>query len=77
MPVPLLVMYLIHVQGTNGLHIHHSLWTVQDDTNAIPENDALMGLSDTARHWLAGLMKHIKSMIAITAPTHNSFKRLV
>ena len=34
-------------------------------------------LSDTARHFVAGVMKHATSFTAITNPTVNSYKRLV
>jgi len=63
----------------NGLHIHMSLWDAETDTNLFEdENDPRgFGLSELAYHWLGGLLKHAKAYIAITAPTVNSYKRLI
>jgi glutamine synthetase len=35
------------------------------------------GLSDTARHYVGGLLHHAPSLLAFTNPTVNSYKRLV
>jgi glutamine synthetase len=37
----------------------------------------LMGLSDTARYWIAGILEHAKGFTAITNPLVNSYKRLI
>ena len=56
----------------NGMHLHVSLW--RDGQNAfVGEN----GLSETALHFIAGILKHAKALAAVTNPTVNSYKRLV
>jgi len=64
-----------HLTG-NGCHFHMSLW--EGDTNAfLDESDGRgLGLSETAYHFVGGLMKHAKAYSAVTAPTVNSYKRL-
>jgi glutamine synthetase len=63
----------------NGCHIHMSLWDAETDTELFQDpNDARgFGLSELAYHFLGGLIKHAKAYIAITAPTVNSYKRLI
>lgn len=56
----------------NGMHLHISLW--RDGQNVFTGED---GLSETALHFLGGLLKHAKALTAITNPTVNSYKRLV
>ena len=63
----------------NGCHMHMSLW--DGETNVFLEDrekDARgMGLSEKGYQFLAGLKKHAKAYIALTAPSVNSYKRLV
>lgn len=63
----------------NGCHFHISLW--RDGENAFarePEQDPRgLGLSDVGYQFVAGLKEHAKAYIAVTAPTVNSYKRLV
>lgn len=40
-----------------------------------PDGYAL--LSDTARHYIGGLIKHAAALLALAAPTTNSYRRLV
>ncbi len=56
----------------NGMHLHISLW--KDGENAFMGED---GLSETALHFIAGILKHAKALTALTNPTVNSYKRLV
>ena len=56
----------------NGMHLHISLW--RDRENAFIGED---GLSETALHFIAGILKHAKALAAVTNPTVNSYKRLV
>ncbi|WP_010479967.1 type I glutamate--ammonia ligase [Thermococcus zilligii] len=56
----------------NGMHLHISLW--KDGKNAFIGED---GLSETALHFMAGILKHAKALTALTNPTVNSYKRLV
>jgi glutamine synthetase len=63
----------------NGCHFHVSLW--RDGINAFecdPSDDPRgLGLTETAYQFVAGLKAHAKAYIAVTAPTVNSYKRLV
>src|SRR5215210_5958083 len=67
-----------HLTG-NGCHFHVSLW--KDGANvfdADPSDDPHgMGLSEDAYHFIGGLKAHAQAYIALTAPTVNSYKRLV
>ncbi|MEF2245867.1 type I glutamate--ammonia ligase [Paenibacillus sp. IITD108] len=65
---------LFGVNGS-GMHCHISLF--KDQVNAFYDEKDKLGLSETARHCMAGIMKHARSMAAITNPTVNSYKRLV
>nr|BAA20530.1 glutamine synthetase [Pyrococcus sp.] len=56
----------------NGMHLHISLW--KDGENVFIGED---GLSDTALHFIGGILKHAKALAALTNPTVNSYKRLV
>lgn len=59
----------------NGCHVHHSVWSM-DDKTCLFDGDDDMGLSETAYHFLGGLMEHGAAMCAITNPTVNSYKRI-
>jgi len=65
------------VYGINGSGMHCHLSLFKGNENAFyDENDAL-GLSKTAKHFLAGILKHARGFAAITNPIVNSYKRLV
>jgi glutamine synthetase len=63
----------------NGLHAHMSLWDAKKDTPLFENaKDARgLGLSKLAYQFLGGLLKHAKAYIGVTAPTVNSYKRLI
>jgi glutamine synthetase len=67
-----------HLTG-NGCHFHVSLW--KDGVNAFdrdPADDPRgLGLSELAYNFIGGLKTNAKAYIAVTAPTVNSYKRLV
>lgn len=65
------------VQGQNGsgMHVHQSLFT--GDGNAFYSESDPYNLSDTARHYIAGLLEHAHEITAVTNQTVNSYKRLV
>ncbi|WP_459193177.1 gamma-glutamylputrescine synthetase [Halosimplex sp. J119] len=59
--------------ATNGCHLHVSLWN--GEANAF--HDAETGeLSITGRQFVAGILDHAPALVALTAPTANSFVRL-
>ena len=59
----------------SGMHLHLSLHS--NGTNAFYDHERHLHLSDTARHFIAGLLAHARAFTAITNPTINSYKRLV
>jgi glutamine synthetase len=59
----------------SGMHTHQSLW--KDGTNLFFDETKYAGLSDTARYYIGGLLKHAPSLLALTNPTTNSYRRLV
>ena len=59
----------------SGMHCHQSLW--KDGNPLMYDETGYAGLSDTARHYIGGLLYHAPSLLAFTNPTVNSYKRLV
>jgi glutamine synthetase len=57
------------------MHCHQSLW--KDGSPLFYDELGYAGLSDTARHYIGGLLKHAPSLLAFTNPTVNSYHRLV
>jgi glutamine synthetase len=60
----------------SGMHTHQSLFT-KDGENAFFDPDDEYNLSSIAKGFVAGQLTHVKEMMAILAPTVNSYKRLV
>ena len=58
-----------------GMHVHQSLWL--GDQPLFYDQDGYAQLSELARHYIGGLLKHGPSLLAFCAPTTNSYKRLV
>src|SRR5690606_8284971 len=59
----------------SGMHCHQSL--ARGSVNSFADEQDTLGLSETAKHYLAGILKHARAFAAITNPTVNSYKRLV
>jgi len=59
----------------NGMHVHHFL--TKDGVNVFHDDDGLYQLSDLALHYIAGILDHAPSLLALTNPTTNSYRRLV
>ncbi len=59
----------------SGCHIHLSLW--QDEQNLLPDLQGICGLSQTAREFIAGILHHLPSLMALTTPSVNSYRRLL
>ncbi|HEX9624170.1 MAG TPA: glutamine synthetase family protein [Streptosporangiaceae bacterium] len=58
---------------SSGWHLHESLISRQDGTNAFASTDDW--LSATGRHFVAGLLEHSMPMTVFATPTVNGYKR--
>jgi glutamine synthetase len=59
----------------SGMHVHQSLW--KGGQPLFYGEGTYANLSQTARWYIGGLLKHAPSFLAFTNPTTNSYKRLV
>jgi len=69
MPKPLVA------ENGSGMHVHQSLFN--GSRNCMYDCDREHNLSDTARFYIAGLLKHAREITAVTNQWVNSYKRLV
>jgi glutamine synthetase len=63
-----------HAAGC-GAHFHISLW--REGQNLFYDRENEYNLSETGRHFIGGVLQHLKAICAFTAPTVTSYKRLV
>lgn len=61
----------------SGMHVHISLFNKKDGKNAFFDAKDQFFLSDTAKKFIAGVLKHSSEIILATNQTVNSYKRLV
>jgi len=62
----------------SGSHVHVSLWDRAGgaERNLLYDPGDPRGLSDTARHFIAGILRHLPALVALTCPSYNSYRRL-
>jgi len=65
------------VFGINGSGMHTNMSLFKDGKNIFDDPDGKLGLSKETYSFIAGILSHIKSMVAISNPLVNSYKRLV
>ncbi len=59
----------------SGMHCHQSIWN--EGEPLFYDETGYAGLSDMARYYIGGILKHAPSLLAFTNPTVNSYHRLV
>ena len=59
----------------SGMHTHVSFW--KDGNTLMFDEAGYAGLSEMARHYIGGVLKHAAAILAFGAPTTNSYRRLV
>jgi glutamine synthetase len=62
-------------QNGSGMHVHQSLF--KGDMNAFHDANDHYNLSDVAKSYIAGVMRHAREIVAVTNQWINSYKRLV
>ena len=65
----------IFMDNGSGMHVHQSLW--RGGRNLFYDSSGYGGLSKLALHYVGGLLHHAPSLLALTSPTTNSYRRLV
>ncbi len=61
----------------NGGHIHFSLWDADANRNRFHDSSAPDLLSTDARAFIAGVLAHLPGLCGLTAPSFNSYHRIV
>lgn len=59
----------------SGMHCHQSIWN--EGKPLFYDENGYAGLSDLARWYIGGLLKHAPALLAFTNPSVNSYHRLV
>src|SRR4029450_2088166 len=65
----------IFEENGSGMHTHMSLW--KDGETIMFDAGGYALISETARHYVGGLLAHAAALLAFCAPTTNSYKRLL
>ena len=63
--------------GINGSGMHCNMSLFKDNQNVFFDPEGPLQLSQTAYHFLGGLIEHARAYTAVCNPTVNSYKRLV
>ncbi|XP_041355721.1 lengsin-like [Gigantopelta aegis] len=63
-------------EGSIGSHFNLSLWNKEAKVNVFHDATQADCLSETARYWIGGLMKHAGALTALCSPTVNCYRRL-
>ncbi len=59
----------------SGMHVHQSLW--KNGKPLFYDANGYALISQTAKYYIGGLLKHAPALLALTSPTTNSYRRLV
>jgi glutamine synthetase len=63
-------------EAGNGSHVHFSLWRTRDGQNHFHDPRGRYGLSDAGHAFIGGVLSHLPALVALTAPSVNSYRRL-
>jgi glutamine synthetase len=63
-------------QAGSGCHIHFSLWDTASGQNVLYDPAGLYGISPLGQRMIGGMLAHLRGLVALTAPTVNSYRRL-
>jgi glutamine synthetase len=63
-------------QAGSGCHIHFSLWDTATGQNVLSAPSGPHGISPLGYHAIGGVLAHLSGLLALTAPTVNSYRRL-
>jgi len=61
-------------ENASGMHVHQSLFSGEE--NLMYDKDGYGLLSEQALHYIGGILKHGRALMALCAPTTNSYRRL-
>lgn len=68
-------------QAGSGAHIHFSLWDAESSThpgkNLFYAAEERGHLSQTGKHFIGGVLRHIRGLVALTCGSPNSYRRLL
>jgi glutamine synthetase len=61
--------------NASGMHVHQSIW--KGGNNLFYGEGHYAGLSSLGRYYIGGILAHAPALLALCAPTTNSYRRLV
>ncbi len=68
-------------QAGSGAHIHFSLWgtntSEKPDRNLFYDASQRGGLSELGKHFIGGVLHHLRGLVALTCGSPNSYRRLL
>ena len=62
-------------EAGSGMHCHQTLW--KGEKNLFYDENGYSGLSETALHYIGGLLKHGRALLGLTNASVNSYRRLI
>lgn len=65
----------VFADNGSGMHVHQSLW--KDGNNMFYDESGYGLLSQEAKWYIGGILKHAPALLAFTNPSTNSYRRLV
>ena len=63
-------------QAGNSSHIHWSIWDSSGGINLLYDAADPYRLTQLGYHFVAGVLAHVPGLLALTAPSYNSYRRL-